>query len=290
MNTDLQRAAEALRLGRLDEATLHAWNALMTIGPEDVGELRQIAAAIGSSSLQRELDARWGGVTAPPPVPVPVPVRPGRRRLQIALVILIIGVTTRAWGLPTESGVRPATARAFSATSAVTPKRITGDGIWLVPLGQVDTIDLGRLAFDLSSEYYAWAGPVQVVTLPSSTVYPTREQLSAEALIDLLNKHYIASGRTTVVGITDYDMRSNYAPSTFSLRAQVHYGVVSTARLGANLGDRLQGHNRYERVRKLVKRQVEFHRNGGVQSSDPRSLLRPPLTRVGEIDQLDEDL
>jgi hypothetical protein len=288
VNNDLRRATEALRLGREDEATVYAWNALMSIGPEDAGELRRIAVAIESANLQRAVDARW------PEAVLATAVAAGQARnrpLRVALaMIVLVGGALLAWRVPVESEPLPATEAAFSETRAPTPTRITGDGIWLVPLGRVDTIDLDRLASDLRSAYFAWAGPVEVVPLPRSVQSTTEEQLSAEELVNLLNEHYIASDRTTVVGITDYEMRPYDGPPSFAMRAQMHFGVVSTAHLWATLGDRLRGHTRYERVRKLVKRQVEFHRNGGVQSSDPRSLLRSPLTRVGEIDQLDEDL
>lgn len=289
VNTDLQRAAEALRLGRLDEASLHAWNALMTIGPEDVGELRRVAVAIGDSSLQRELEKHWPAGAAPPPATV----RAGRLRprLRIALaVIFILGVAIRAWNYPTEPGLLPATDSAFTASPAAPPPRPLGDGIWLVPLGKVETVNLNQLASELSHTYRAWSQTIEVVPLPRLTLYPGEEQLSAEALIKLLNERYLTSGRTTVIGITDYDIRSWYAPYNFSLRAQERNGVISTARLGADVGDRLQGHSRYERLRKLAKRQVEFHRNGALQNSDPHSLRRLPLSSVGEIDQLDEDL
>jgi hypothetical protein len=224
---------------------------------------------------------------------VPAAPRPGRLRRLAPLLLLLFfltGVGSKVAGVRSEPGVVPATADAVAATPDPVAVPIGGDGIWLVPLGRVETIDLGRLAYDLSTTYGAWAGPVDVVTLPPWTRYPNEDQLSGEKLIDLLNLHYAASGRTTVVGITDYDMRNWDGPYSYALRAQVHYGVVSTSRLGASLGDRLFGHDRYERVRKLVKRQVEFHRQGGVASPDPHSLLRTPFTRLDQLDALDEGL
>jgi hypothetical protein len=41
-------------------------------------------------------------------------------------------------------------------------------------------------------------------------------------------------------------------------------------------------------VRKLVTRQVEFHRNGGSFDDDPHSLLRRPFGALGALDQIDE--
>jgi len=285
---DLERAAEALRRGRLDEAEVHAWNALVTGGPDGVAELRRIVAALGSASLQLEIDKRWGPADpAAPPVPV---ARKGRRVLLLfPLAVIVMTAGAAVWNIPTESSPPPVTDEAFKETRNVVPV-ILGDGIWLVPLGKVETVDLKRLASELSLAYRAWSAPVPVLPLPRSTRFEGREQLKAEALVNLLNDRFRASGRTTVIGITDYDISDWDSGSSYALRAQVHNGVISTALLGANLGARLQGHSRYERVRKLAKRQVEFHRNGGVQSSDPHSLLRPPVANVGEIDQLDEGL
>jgi hypothetical protein len=285
VTSDLARAGEALVRGRLDEAELYAWNALVSMAPEEAGELRRIADALGSADLQRVLDRRWPGVQAA----VLLPDHRRRRRVTLALVTLVavVGGVSKVAQLPAESGPLPANGEAVSAIADSPPQQIGGDGIWLVPLGRLETIDLQELASDLSS-YSSQGGPVEVVPLPSWTLYPGKEQLNAVALIDLLNERYTAAPDATVVGITDYDMATESGPYTFSLRAPERYGVISTARLGADVGDRLSGHTRYERVRKLVKRQVEFHRQGGVQTDDPRSLLRPPLTDVSEIDQLDE--
>jgi len=288
VNTDLKRAAEAFRSGRLNEAELHAWNALMTVGQDDIVEFRRIAAALESPRLQRELDLRWPVAAAP--VPASAPARAGWRRalVWVWLGSIIFVAADRVWQIPTESRPLPATSKAVVETAEQEPEQNLGDGVWLVPLGRVETIDLARLARELSLTYRAWASPVDVVALPRWTLDLANEQLSAEALIDLLNKRYNVAGRTTVVGITDYDIRDRSGPYVYALRAQVHNGVVSTARLGANVGARLRGHTRYERVRKLVKRQVEFHRNAGLPTDDPRSLLRRPFVGLGELDRIDE--
>jgi hypothetical protein len=294
MSTDLDRAAEALDRGDHAAAELHAWNALLTAGPYEARELHRLAVALDSPVLRREVEQRWpGSATAPVPAVPAAPPRPGRVRRLVSLLLLVFfltGVGSKVAAVRSETGVVAATADAVAPTPDPVATPIGGDGIWLVPLGRVETVDLGRLAYDLSTTYGAWAGPVEVVALPPWTRYPTEDQLSAEKLIDLLNLHYDAGARTTVVGITDYDMRSWDGPYSYSLRAQVHYGVVSTSRLGASLFDRLRGHDRYERVRKLVKRQVEFHRQGAAVSSDPHSLRRSPFTGLGALDALDEGL
>lgn len=157
-----------------------------------------------------------------------------------------------------------------------------------MPLGRLETIDLGRLAREIASAYSVSVHRAELVTLPSSTLEPDGEQLSAEALINMLNHKYRSYEEPTVIGITDYDMRSRGSPYSFALRAEVQNGVVSTSRLGADLGDRLRGHTRYERVRTLVKRQIELQRKGGVPTDDPHSLLQLQLHGIDELDRIDE--
>jgi hypothetical protein len=68
------------------------------------------------------------------------------------------------------------------------------------------------------------------------------------------------------------------------------YAVVSSAQLGANGFDRVRGHSRHERVRKLVARELGFLYFNRSESADPDSLLRPMLWRLDEIDRMREQL
>ena len=117
-------------------------------------------------------------------------------------------------------------------------------------------------------------------------------QADADRLIQLLETTYLARGRAAIVGITDFEMLS---PSTrmdhmFSLRNPPPYGVVSSSRLGASLFDRLRGHDRHERVRKLVARNIGFLYLRRPESSDSHSLLRSSMSSVHDIDALHEHL
>jgi hypothetical protein len=76
----------------------------------------------------------------------------------------------------------------------------------------------------------------------------------------------------------------------FSWRAPPHYGVVSTSSLAANLFDRLHGHSRHERTRKLIARNMGFLYYDRAEVDDPQSLLRPPMHGAGDIDKLKETL
>jgi hypothetical protein len=76
----------------------------------------------------------------------------------------------------------------------------------------------------------------------------------------------------------------------FMLRAHAHYGVISTAELGADLFARWHGHTRYQRTRKLVARGIGFLYLLRPESNDPHSLLRSSMSGTDDIDALVEEL
>jgi hypothetical protein len=51
MSTDLEKASDALVGGRTDEASVFAWSALASIGPDDAAELARIARELVDSRL-----------------------------------------------------------------------------------------------------------------------------------------------------------------------------------------------------------------------------------------------
>lgn len=106
-----------------------------------------------------------------------------------------------------------------------------------------------------------------------------------------VSRHH-APAPTTIIGLTDYELFSaDLAPRyPFTLRQPPHYAVVSTADLGAGLLDRLQGHTRHQRTRRLVARDIGFLYLGLPEVQDPHSLLRPEMSSIGDIDQLRERL
>ena len=76
----------------------------------------------------------------------------------------------------------------------------------------------------------------------------------------------------------------------FSWASPPHYGVVSTSSLAANVLDRLRGHSRHQRTRKLVARNIGFLYYGLSTVDDSHSLLRPAMHGNGDIDKLRETL
>jgi hypothetical protein len=295
MNSDLQQARASLGAGRRDEALVYAWNALTSASAGELVELRRLAEELEDASLLRELDQR--GV---PAVPVTSPAPPpSAKRTRGALIgtfvfagVVLAILAVAVSQIPTEGG--PVHASPKDTVEFTTVRRIltVGPGVYLVPLGDVHRVDVRALAEEVGGRYHVPTRTLPPVALPVWTLDTGERALNGDQLIRLLQLTYPTRGRTAVIGLTDYDM---FSPSLrmhglFSLRNPLPYGVVSSSPLGASLFDRLRGHGRYERVRKLVARNIGFLYLRRSQSPDPHSLLRNSMTSVHDIDALDEDL
>jgi hypothetical protein len=295
MSRDLQQAKESLAAGRPDEARVYAWNALSSARDDELVELRRLAEELDDPSLLRELDAR--DVPAVPTVPSPARSPAKRRRLgyvgrliPLAVVLLIVALFVTQ--IPTEPGPVRATPKDTVAFTKVRRILTVGPGVFLVPLGNVRHVDVRELAEEVGLRYHVPTSTLPPVALPLWTLDAEEGELNGDQLIHLLQLTYPTRGQTAVIGITDYDMFSTNLGmhGLFSLRNPVPYGVVSSSPLGASLFDRLRGHDRHERVRKLVARNVGFLYFRRPESSDPHSLLRSSMSSVHDIDALNEDL
>jgi hypothetical protein len=296
MKTDLERANEALTGGRADEASVYAWNALADLGPEEAPELAGIARELDDPQLLREIERR-GFSTVPPQAPEPEPVKrksvPQLVRALPALAVVLIVVAAIVTSIPTESGARhPGAQGTVSEARFTRPILAESSGVWLVSLGQARSVNVPQLAAELAVRYHLPVGTLPDIALPRWTVDQNQRAIIAEQLILLLRQAYRAQGGAVIIGITDYDMyaRTENLPHTFSWRAPPHYGVVSTSELAANVLDRLRGHSRHERTRKLVARNIGFLYYRRHEVDDPHSLLRPSMHGVDDIDKLKETL
>ncbi len=296
MKTELERANEALTSGRTDEATVHAWNALAGIGPAGAPELARIARELGDSQLLLEIERRGFAIPADhAPEPAPVERKPVLRILRLLppIAVVLIVLTAVVTSIPTESGERqPTAADAASKVRFNRPILTKMSGVWLVPIGDPRSVNLTRLAAELSMRYRIPVALLPGIELPSWTLDANEKNLVAQQLILLLTQAYQAKGGAAIIGITDYEMSATKDDLThvFSWRAPPHYGVVSTSSLAANIVDRLRRHSRYERTRKLVARNIGFLYYRRRMVDDPHSLLRPPMHGAGDIDKLKEKL
>lgn len=297
MSPDLQKAAASFAAGRRDEALVFAWNALSSADGDELVELRRLAETLDDPLLLLELDRR--GVPTPPAAVAPTAEesRPKRRRralvgpLLFAGIVLVI-VAVFVSQIPIEPGPVRATPNETVEHTLVRRVLTVGSGVYLVPLGNVRHVDVRALADEVGLRYRVPTSTLAPVALPSWTLDAKEGELNGDQLIRLLQLTYPARERAAVIGITDCDMFSTSLGmhGLFSLRNPMPYAVVSSSSLGATLFDRLHGHDRHERVRKLVGRNIGFLYFQRPESSDPRSLLRSSMSSVDDIDALDEDL
>ena len=173
------------------------------------------------------------------------------------------------------------------------------DGVWVVRLGPSERVPVDQLAEDVSLRYGIPVGALPAIATVPRFAYderdrgdPDDDELHGDALFDAIPRWYAARGFATVIAITDYTMSSEGLGTKrpFLLREHPHYAVISTADLGAGPFDRLRGHTRYERTRKLVARAIGFLYLRRPQSTDEHSLLRSGMSGTGDIDALDERL
>jgi hypothetical protein len=295
MKPDVERANAALAGGRPEEASVYAWNALADLGPDDAPELARIARELDDPRLLREIE-RHGFSTRPAEQPEPEPVKrkPILRLVRalpaLAVALFIAGAVVTS--IPTESGERYPTAKdAASETRFARPILAERSGVWLVPLGEPGSVDVDRLAQELAAHYRLPVAVLPDIALPRWTLDANERSLVAEQLILLLRQAYRAQDGAAIIGITDFEMYATEDRThVFSWRAPPHYGVVSTSSLAANVLDRLRGHSRHERTRKLVARDIGFLYYRRHEVDDPHSLLRPPMHGNGDIDELKESL
>jgi predicted Zn-dependent protease len=198
------------------------------------------------------------------------------------------------WIAGTQIFAEPGRLRAVAADTAVSvpPVRAVRSGVVLVPVGRSSRIDAGILARELEARYGVPVAARPRIDVPSSTLDEARNQLVADELVSALRHSFPASGDAVVIGITDYDIESTSLgiQHMFAFRESQHYAVVSSAQIGANGFDRVRGHSRHERVRKLVAREIGFLYLKRGKSTDPHSLMRPMMWRLHDIDALREAL
>jgi hypothetical protein len=297
VNSDLQKAADALAAGRRDEAAVYAWNALTGITADEAPELTRIARELDDQLLLRELESRGLLTEAPAEAPAQPERKPFLRRVLAAWPLLV--VTLVVFGMVAvdklgEPGpVEPSSNDAvFQPPAGQLPIVTESSGVWLMPVGRLKTVDVQKLADDLTFRYRIPVGTLPDVQLPPWTLDADRHRLVADSLLMLLSQYYGAEGNATIIGITDFDMRANRAGlrhHAFAL-GEGHYGVISTALLGGNLIDLWQGHTRYQRTRKLVARYMGFLYLHRAKVDDPHSLLRSQMSSADDIDALVEKL
>lgn len=297
MNNALLKAEHELALGNTEEARVHAWNALVTIRREELPRLLEVAEQLDEGLLIREVEERT--VSAEPIEPAPEQ-RFDRRVLFIPLVSFGIIFVLILYSALSEPGPAELHKDAIgSLPPSRSPVLTEDEGVWVVRLGPSERVPVDQLAEDVSLRYGIPVGALPAIASVPSFAYderdggdPDDDELHGDALFDVIPRWYAARGVATIIAITDYTMSSEGLGTRrpFLLRDHPHYAVISTADLGAGPFDRMRGHTRYERTRKLVARAVGFLYLRRPQSTDAHSLLRSGMSGTGDIDALDERL
>jgi len=293
VNWDLGKAEQALARGEREEARVYAWNALATIRPEELTSLLRIAEQLDDQLLILEIERR-GLSEEPAPAPISTAGTLVRGAFFLVLVVAV-GLSMFGATLSEAGPIGPTEEDPALVQHEGLPLLRQSSGIWLVRIGRSERVPLQKLADDLFFRYRLPIGVMpEIVAIPNYALDQRKHQLIGEELHRLLGQWYPARGNATIIGVTDYDMRSRSLDLsyTFSLRSSGsrHYGVVSTSRLGGNVTDRIRGNTRYKRTRKLVARNIGFLYLGRPAVDDPHSLLRSQMSGPDDIDALEEKL
>lgn len=292
MNWDLRKAGQALARGDRDEARVYAWNALATIKPEETMALLRLAEELDDKLLILEIERRGITDEPEPAQSSTAAVTRARALFFFALVAAVVLITVNSQ-LGEAGAMEPTERETTLLQQTGLPLLREHSGIWLVRIGQSKRVPLQKLAEDVSLRYQLPVGVLpEIALVPRNALDRSEQQLIGEELLAELARWYQADGTATIIGITDYDMRSRELDLsyTFSLRSIERYGVVSTSRLNGDVIDRIRGNTRYKRTRKLVARNIGFLFLRRPQADDPHSLLRSPMSGTGDIDALVEKL
>jgi predicted Zn-dependent protease len=170
-------------------------------------------------------------------------------------------------------------------------RTLSGTKVYLVPMGRLDAVDPQRLSQHLEDTYRIETEILPVLALPGIAFDPDRDQLKADTLLVTLARRYpVAGSQTVVIGLTDFDTFRSLDPSlryVFSTRARSGYAVVSAARMGPGLLERvLRRDSTEERMRKMVERNVGLLFYHLQLRPDPSSLLRDEIMSVDDIDEM----
>ena len=253
--------------------------------------LLRLAEELDDKLLILEIERR--GITdEPEPAQSSTAVTRARALFFFALVAAVVLITVNSQ-LGEAGAMEPTERETTLLQQTGLPLLREHSGIWLVRIGQSKRVPLQKLADDVSLRYRLPVGVLpEIALVPRNALDRSEQQLIGEELLAELAHWYHADGTATIIGVTDYDMRSRELDLsyTFSLRSIERYGVVSTSRLNGDVIDRIRGNTRYKRTRKLVARNIGFLFLRRPQADDPHSLLRSPMSGTGDIDALVEKL
>ena len=173
-------------------------------------------------------------------------------------------------------------------------QKLRGSGkIYFVPLGDFSPAKVEGLVAYYRDEYGISVGTLPAVPLNPSVVNSERQQLVAEAVIELIkaaNPDLVEDPGAILIGLTGEDMYiSQYSwRFTFSWRQEGRYAVVSDARMSIRSRG-VSAETVLIRLRKMVTKNIGILYYRLPQSDDPRSVLYKNVGGIEELDYMGEE-
>jgi predicted Zn-dependent protease len=180
-----------------------------------------------------------------------------------------------------------------SGRAAFVPATPLGQTVQFVPLGNTSPADLQDLAAFYAERYDLKVEILSRVAIPRSARDATRDQLVAEALIEVLRSAHpeVDDPARVVIGVTSEDIHIREKPDwswAFGLATEGHLAVLSTARMGPEPGP--FGHQlEAARLRKMVTKYIGLLYFDLPLSSNPQSVLYRNILGVPDLDAMGED-
>ena len=176
----------------------------------------------------------------------------------------------------------------------VDKQKLSGSGkIYFVPLEDFSPAKAEALAAYYRDKYGIAVETLPAVPLSPSAVDSGRNQLIAEAVVELIkaaSPNLVKDPQAILIGLTSEDMFiSQYTwQFTFSWRQEGRYAVVSDARMNIRSKDTPAGAP-VIRLRKMVTKNIGILYYRLPQSDDPRSVLCKNVAGIEKLDYMGEE-
>lgn len=180
-----------------------------------------------------------------------------------------------------------------SGRAPVVPAAPPNRTVQLAPLGAFPRADLEELVSFYAERYGLRVEILEPTAIPTAARDVVRDQLVAEALIEVIRGAYpeARDASQVVIGIINEDLHIRERPDwnwAFGMATEGHLGVLSTARMGPEPGP--FGHQlESARLRKMVTKYIGILYFDLPLSGDPRSVLFNRILGVPDLDSMGED-
>jgi hypothetical protein len=164
------------------------------------------------------------------------------------------------------------------------------DAVVLVPLGEFPVDRANEIAAKEAADYGLPITVASPLAIPDSALDRGRGQLTSERIAEsIAGAHPEGYGRTLVIGLTTQDIYLAGRPDwrfAFGARNQSGVAVVSSARMGRFLD--LDGE--WNRLTKMVTRDIGFLYYGLAGTSDPGDILYDNILSLDDLVRIGDHL